>query len=150
MVGKSVLKYASGQVEIQKVDGGLGTESDKYSLEEPQYSPVEVVTALCLVAGIVQVHFFFYRCRHSLSLCLITHFIEKHLNFQLVMYLLRLGIISTLLSDVLVSGFTTGAGIHVLVSQIKDILGIRLTPVTTNFKIIWVIQSKHKPIVERN
>lgn len=53
-----------------------------------------------------------------------------------MMYVLRLGIISTLLSETLVSGFTTGAAIHVLTSQVKDILGIHLLPIVGNFKII--------------
>lgn len=54
------------------------------------------------------------------------------------MYVFRLGIISSLLSETLVSGFTTGAGIHVLVSQIKDLIGIRLTPIVGNFKLVQV------------
>ncbi|KAJ9581646.1 hypothetical protein L9F63_023163, partial [Diploptera punctata] len=48
-------------------------------------------------------------------------------NFQLIMYLFRLGILCTLLSDTLVNGFTTGAAIHVFTSQIKDLLGLSLT-----------------------
>ena len=40
--------------------------------------------------------------------------------------LLRLGALNALLTDPLVSGFTTGAGIHVLTSQIKYIFGIYL------------------------
>lgn len=53
-----------------------------------------------------------------------------------MMYVLRLGIISTLLSETLVSGFTTGAAIHVFTSQVKDILGIQLIPIVGNFKLI--------------
>ncbi|PSN53077.1 hypothetical protein C0J52_09156 [Blattella germanica] len=41
---------------------------------------------------------------------------------ELIMYVFRLGIVCTLLSDTLVNGFTTGAAIHVLTSQIKDLL----------------------------
>lgn len=58
------------------------------------------------------------------------------------MYVLRLGIISSLLSETLVSGFTTGAAIHVFTSQVKDLLGIHLTPVVGNFKIILVRTSE--------
>lgn len=54
------------------------------------------------------------------------------------MYVLRLGIISSLLSETLVSGFTTGAAIHVLTSQVKDLFGIQLTPVIGNYKVILV------------
>lgn len=54
------------------------------------------------------------------------------------MYVLRMGIISSLLSETLVSGFTTGAAIHVFTSQVKDLLGLKLTPIVGNFKIIFV------------
>lgn len=60
------------------------------------------------------------------------------LFIQLVMYVLRLGVISSLLSETLVSGFTTGAAIHVLTSQVKDLLGIHLSRNVDNFKIIFV------------
>uniref|UniRef100_A0ABD2W8X9 SLC26A/SulP transporter domain-containing protein n=1 Tax=Trichogramma kaykai TaxID=54128 RepID=A0ABD2W8X9_9HYME len=52
------------------------------------------------------------------------------------MYFLRLGIISTLLSDALVSGFTTAAAVHVFVSQIKDLLGLKLKKRNDIFKVI--------------
>lgn len=54
------------------------------------------------------------------------------------MYILRLGIISSLLSETLVSGFTTGAAMHVLTSQVKDLLGIKLTGKSEYFQIINV------------
>jgi solute carrier family 26, other len=54
------------------------------------------------------------------------------------MYVLRLGILSFLLSECLVSGFTTGAAIHVFSSQIKDLLGLELPRVKGYFKLIKV------------
>lgn len=51
------------------------------------------------------------------------------------MYFLRLGIVSILLSDTLVSGFTTGAAVHVLVSQIKDLFGISI-PKNTGYSTV--------------
>lgn len=54
------------------------------------------------------------------------------------MFVLRLGVISSLLSETLVSGFTTGAAIHVLTSQVKDLLGVQLSRNVGNFKIIFV------------
>lgn len=54
------------------------------------------------------------------------------------MYILRLGIISSLLSETLVSGFTTGAAMHVLLSQVKDLLGIKLSVKTEFFQFIYV------------
>lgn len=56
------------------------------------------------------------------------------------MYILRLGIISSLLSETLVSGFTTGAAMHVLTSQVKDLLGIKLTGKSEFFVVIKVRQ----------
>jgi len=46
--------------------------------------------------------------------------------YQLVMWFCRLGILSVLLSPALVSGFTTGAAIHVLSSQMKNLLGVEV------------------------
>ncbi|XP_063978806.1 prestin-like isoform X2 [Diachasmimorpha longicaudata] len=64
----------------------------------PMYTPLQVATAVTFTVGIMQI----------------------------LMFFLRLGIISTLLSETLVNGFTTGAAIHVLMSQIKDLLGLKL------------------------
>ncbi|XP_071574136.1 prestin isoform X3 [Temnothorax nylanderi] len=65
-----------------------------------QYSPVEVATAVTFTVAVI----------------------------QLGMYVLRLGIISSLLADSLVSGFTTAAAIHVFTSQIKDLFGLNNLP----------------------
>lgn len=42
------------------------------------------------------------------------------------MYICRLGVISSLLSETLISGFTAGAAIHVFTSQIKDLFGFKI------------------------
>ncbi|XP_011151868.1 solute carrier family 26 member 10 isoform X1 [Harpegnathos saltator] len=65
-----------------------------------QYSPIEVATAVTFTVAII----------------------------QLGMYVLRLGVISSLLADSLVSGFTTAAAMHVFTSQIKDLLGLNKLP----------------------
>ena len=44
---------------------------------------------------------------------------------QLLAGMCRLGFMSVLLTDTLVSAFTVGASLHVLTSQIKHILGLR-------------------------
>lgn len=56
------------------------------------------------------------------------------------MYAFRLGFVSVLLSDTLVSGFTTGAAIHVLISQIKDLFGLKVPMTKGNFSLIKVRQ----------
>uniref|UniRef100_A0A3B5A4T7 Chloride anion exchanger-like n=1 Tax=Stegastes partitus TaxID=144197 RepID=A0A3B5A4T7_9TELE len=46
--------------------------------------------------------------------------------FQLTMGILQVGFIVVYLSDTLVSGFTTAAAIHILVSQLKFVLGLNV------------------------
>lgn len=61
------------------------------------------------------------------------------------MYLLRLGIVSTLLSETLVNGFTTGAAVHVLTSQIKDLFGLKIPKNEGAFTVLYVCVFKsHK------
>lgn len=56
--------------------------------------------------------------------------------YQLLMCVLRLGALSSLLSEALVNGFTTAAAIHVMVSQLKDLLGVKVPRHKGAFKII--------------
>ncbi|KAL1494813.1 hypothetical protein ABEB36_010346 [Hypothenemus hampei] len=85
---------------------------DGSTLIEPTgYSPIQVATAVTFIVAL----------------------------FQLAMYFLRLGAISALLSETLVSGFTTGAAIHVLVSQIKDLFGLQIPKFKGNFSNVYTI-----------
>lgn len=53
--------------------------------------------------------------------------------------MLRLGVISSLLADSLVSGFTTAAAMHVFTSQIRDLFGLSDLPRRRGaFKLILV------------
>ncbi|KAF5284073.1 hypothetical protein FQA39_LY17122 [Lamprigera yunnana] len=79
-------------------------------VREGSYSPVEIVTILTFVVAL----------------------------FQIGMYFLRLGIISTLLSETLVSGFTTAAAFQVLTSQAKDIFGLTITKSKGYFTVVKV------------
>lgn len=51
------------------------------------------------------------------------------------MAIFQLGIVATLLSESLISGFMTGAAIHVVASQFKDIFGIQIDRLTGVFKV---------------
>jgi solute carrier family 26 protein len=73
-------------------------EGNITSTETTHYLPMEVATAVTFMVGI----------------------------YQLLMYIFRMGIVCTLLSDTLVNGFTTGAAIHVFTSQVKDLLGLKI------------------------
>lgn len=72
------------------------------------YSNLDVATAVCLMVGL----------------------------WQIVMGILRLGVIGIILSDHLVSGFTTAAAIHVVVSQTRNLLGITVPRFNGLFRLI--------------
>ncbi|KAI5642584.1 sulfate permease family domain-containing protein [Phthorimaea operculella] len=107
MAGKVVTQYSSPVVfingtkhfEVEALPGVI------------QYTPIEVVSIVCLTVGIIQT----------------------------IMWVLRLGAVSSILSEPLVSGFTTAASFHVLTSQLKDLFGIKLPKLPSNFKIIYTV-----------
>jgi MFS superfamily sulfate permease-like transporter len=51
----------------------------------------------------------------------------------------HVGFVAKYLSDVIVTGFTTGAAFHIILSQVNPFLGISAGKVTTCFKLIGVI-----------
>jgi MFS superfamily sulfate permease-like transporter len=59
------------------------------------------------------------------------------------MGLMRIGALSVVLSDVLVSGLTTGASMHILTSQIKGIFGVNVPRQTQFPKMIRVSAARH-------
>ena len=65
---------------------------------EPQYAPLEVATAVAFCVGVI----------------------------QFVMGMFRLGSITAILTDVLISAFTVGASMHAFTSQIKHILSVKV------------------------
>ncbi|XP_050313181.1 prestin-like isoform X2 [Anthonomus grandis grandis] len=58
---------------------------------------------------------------------------------QLVMFALRLGAVSNLLSDNLVSGFTCASAFHVVSSQLKDLLGLSIGKRRGNFSFVYTL-----------
>lgn len=60
------------------------------------------------------------------------------LYFQLGMGLLQVGFIVMYLSDTLISGFTTAAAVHILISQLKFILGLTVPGFSGPLAIIYV------------
>lgn len=57
--------------------------------------------------------------------------------WQIILGILQLGAMSVFLSDMLVSGFTTGAAVHVLTSQVKYFFGLSVTRYNGPLKIIY-------------
>ncbi|ALC43484.1 Prestin [Drosophila busckii] len=83
---------------------------------------VEVVTALALTVGIV----------------------------NLLMSFFRLGTLASLLSEPLVNGFTTAAACHVVSAQLKDVLGIEVSRHKGAFKIIYTLIDVVKNVPQTN
>ncbi|GAB1860445.1 Prestin [Camponotus japonicus] len=86
------------------------------------YTPMQVATAVTLMVGI----------------------------YQIIMYTFRLGIVTTLLSETLVNSFTTAAAVYVFISQIKDLLGLKLPKQKGYFKLIFTVVDVFKEIENTN
>lgn len=78
--------------------------------DEPQYTNVQVATTVTFAVGM----------------------------FELIMYVFRLGIVSTLLSETLVNSFTCASAFHVVVSQLKDLLGLPIQKRRGLFRFVYV------------
>lgn len=70
--------------------------------------------------------------------------------WQVVFGLFRLGSLSVFLSGTLVSGFTTGAAVHVFTSQVKSLLGIRIKRFSGPFKVIYTYTEIFSKIKDSN
>lgn len=62
--------------------------------------------------------------------------------FQLGMFSLQLGFLSTYLSEPIVKAFTSAAAFHVTVSQLQSMLGLRLPRYTGPFSLFKVSLEK--------
>ncbi|XP_004522103.1 solute carrier family 26 member 6 isoform X2 [Ceratitis capitata] len=85
-------------------------------------TPIEVATALAFCTGLLHLGMGFF----------------------------RLGTLAALLSDPLVNGFTTGAAVHVTVSQLKDVLGVQVPRYKGAFKIVFTVIDLFKSIPSTN
>ncbi|XP_075218323.1 sulfate transporter-like isoform X2 [Lycorma delicatula] len=94
---------------LDPIDVNNSTHLLPNNLTDNQLTPIQVATAVCFIVGLWQVLF----------------------------GLLHLGSLSVLMSEFLVSGFTTGAAVMVLTSQMKHIFGLKLPPHTGYLKTIF-------------
>ncbi|KAF5287626.1 hypothetical protein FQA39_LY15829 [Lamprigera yunnana] len=69
---------------------------------------------------------------------------------QMIMYVFRLGIITTLLSETLVNAFTCASAFHVVNSQLKDLLGLVLPKRKGVFNLIKTIYDVCRSISDVN
>uniref|UniRef100_A0A3Q2Y2I6 Solute carrier family 26 member 3 n=1 Tax=Hippocampus comes TaxID=109280 RepID=A0A3Q2Y2I6_HIPCM len=68
--------------------------------------------------------------------------VASSVTFLLAMGILQVGFVVMYLSDTLVSGFTTAAAIHILVSQLKFVLGLQVPGISGPLSIIYIIFNK--------
>jgi solute carrier family 26 protein len=106
MTSKIVATYSDPNYGSTNLNATMDENADNLPIYP--YSPFQVATAVSMVCGF----------------------------YQLIMCVLRLGILSSLLSEALVNGFTTAAAVQVLVSQLKDVLGLKLPRHQGAFKIL--------------
>uniref|UniRef100_A0A3B3TK04 Solute carrier family 26 member 3 n=1 Tax=Poecilia latipinna TaxID=48699 RepID=A0A3B3TK04_9TELE len=69
---------------------------------------------------------------------------------QLAMGILQVGFVVMYLSDTLVSGFTTAAAIHILVSQLKFVLGLQVPGISGPLSLIYTLEIIFKKITSSN
>ncbi|EZA51917.1 Prestin [Ooceraea biroi] len=121
MTGKVVTSYSNSHMEEISTNA---SQADFQSFENVAYTytPIQVAVAVTLMVGI----------------------------FQIIMYTFRLGIVATLLSETLVNSFTTAAAVYVLISQIKDLLGLKLPKQKGYFKLVFTVVDVFKEIGNTN
>ncbi|XP_060852779.1 prestin isoform X2 [Rhopalosiphum padi] len=120
MTGKVVSTYANANANNANyinanvdADPTAGTFADPAVSLQPHnaaavYTSIEVATAVTLMVGLIQI----------------------------LMYVFRLGVVCTILSETLVSGFTAGAAVHVVTSQMKELLGVKIENHNGLFQIV--------------
>uniref|UniRef100_A0A665UD42 Chloride anion exchanger-like n=1 Tax=Echeneis naucrates TaxID=173247 RepID=A0A665UD42_ECHNA len=69
---------------------------------------------------------------------------------QLVMGVLQVGFVVMYLSDTLVSGFTTAAAVHIVVSQLKFVLGLQVPGISGPLSIIYTLEIIFNKITSTN
>ncbi|PVD35184.1 hypothetical protein C0Q70_06465 [Pomacea canaliculata] len=69
---------------------------------------------------------------------------------QIAMGLCRIGFLTTYMGDALVSGFTTGAAVHVFTSQVKYALGVKIPRFEGNFQVGETYIAVFKVIAKTN
>ncbi|XP_053616851.1 prestin isoform X2 [Plodia interpunctella] len=111
MAGKVVTQHATINMDLTLNNSLAESDTIIATSNSVDYTPLQVLSIVTISVGI----------------------------FQMLMWTLRLGAVSTLLSEPLVSGFTTAASFHVLASQLKDLLGVKLPKTSGNYKIIKTI-----------
>ncbi|KAG9483450.1 hypothetical protein GDO78_009392, partial [Eleutherodactylus coqui] len=70
--------------------------------------------------------------------------------FQIALGVIQFGFVVTYLSDPLISGYTTASAVHVLVSQLKYLFGIRISQKTQPLSLVYTIIKICSKMAETN
>lgn len=128
MTGKVVSEHAN--LEIMANGTQRVVETEALLSGNMTLSNVQVASTVTFGVALLQVCYF--------PNLVILNFFWFDFCLQLVMFTLRLGAVSSLLSDNLVSGFTCASAFHVVSSQLKDLLGLSTTKRRGNFSFVFV------------
>lgn len=110
MTGKVVNQYATFPDDSNAAAGNSSVAAlDNLASGDPTYTPIEVATIVCFMVGF----------------------------WSVLLGFLSMGSLTVFFNDMLVSGFSTGAAVHVVTSQIKDLLGISVQSFSGPLKIIY-------------
>jgi MFS superfamily sulfate permease-like transporter len=96
-----------------------GQVEEKYDVDDQSFSPSSALDAGGVLLGTDKNKEDGYTATQAVTMVTLAVGL-----WQVGMSILRLGAFSVLLSDVLVSGFTTGSSIHVVTSQLKNVFGL--------------------------
>ncbi|TMW43961.1 hypothetical protein DOY81_010959 [Sarcophaga bullata] len=118
----SIGTFAVASMMTLKVVQSYDTSGEQLSDGARPPTPLEIVSTLAFTVGLL----------------------------HLAMGFFRLGTLSSLLSEPLVNGFTTGAACHVVTSQLKDIFGVSVKRHKGAFKIIYTIIDLCKELPKTN
>ncbi|XP_076060912.1 solute carrier family 26 member prestin isoform X2 [Oratosquilla oratoria] len=122
VVGQLATDPAAAAASMAAADAENGTAVDGIAANQTGYTPEQVASAVALMVGL----------------------------WELALGMLQLGVLSVFLSDMLVSGFTTGAAVHVLTSQVKYIFGINISRHHGPLKIIFTYIDIIKQLLRAN
>lgn len=108
MTGQTVFKFVPPMEEIYDSENGTFIESNSSHADE-RFSAIQVGVAISMMVGL----------------------------WQFILGVFRLGVLSVLLSNSLVSGFTTGAAVHVASVQFKNLLGVECKTSAGPMKLVY-------------
>lgn len=105
---------ALGKIDFNRTDFYINETNSTDIQNEILNEKIGIVTTLAFFVGLIQVKQF-----SSYLNSIRIYFI------QIILSIFRLGFVTTYLTEPFVSGFTTGAAIHVFSSQIATIFGVK-------------------------